>query len=83
MVAEGGNFAKRERKDSGYGSNGGKSGMLSGDTANHPIIAARKGSKVRNKALGIRLPLLGYPAISHSMSASPTPDRTNTNNQGF
>lgn len=46
--------------------------MLPGGTADHPIIAATKGSKARNKAFGSRprLPLLGYPAISLAMIAS-------------
>lgn len=39
------------------------------------LIAAATGSKVRNKAFGIKLPLLGYPAIGLGMIAALTPDR--------
>jgi hypothetical protein len=39
------------------------------------LIAAATGSRARNKAFGIRLPLLGYPAISLAIIASLTPDR--------
>jgi radical SAM superfamily enzyme YgiQ (UPF0313 family) len=39
------------------------------------LIAAATGSKARNKAFGIRLPLLGYPAISLAIIAALTPDR--------
>ncbi len=38
------------------------------------LIAAATGSKVRNKAFGIKLPLLGYPAISLGMAAALTPE---------
>ena len=41
------------------------------------LIAAGTGSKARNKAFGIRLPLLGYPAISLAAMASLTPGRFN------
>jgi radical SAM superfamily enzyme YgiQ (UPF0313 family) len=41
------------------------------------LIAAATGSRGRNKAFGIRLPLLGYPAISLAAMASLTPDRFN------
>ena len=39
------------------------------------LIAASTGSKVRNKAFGIRLPLLGYPAIALGMILALTPDQ--------
>ena len=39
------------------------------------LIAAATGSKVRNKAFGIRLPLLGYPAMGLGMIAALTPDQ--------
>jgi len=39
------------------------------------LIAASTGSKVRNKAFGIRLPLLGYPAIGLPMISALTPDQ--------
>jgi radical SAM superfamily enzyme YgiQ (UPF0313 family) len=39
------------------------------------LIAAATGSKVRNKAFGIRLPLLGYPAIGLAMISALTPDQ--------
>ena len=39
------------------------------------LIAAGTGSKVRNKAFGIRLPLLGYPAIGLGMISALTPDQ--------
>lgn len=39
------------------------------------LIAAATGSKVRNKAFGIKLPLLGYPAIGLGMIAALTSDR--------
>ena len=45
------------------------------DRPNLFLIAAAKDAKARNKAFGIRLPLLGYPAISLAMIASLTPDR--------
>ena len=37
------------------------------------LIAAATGSRVRNKAFGIRLPLLGYPAIGLAMISALTP----------
>lgn len=39
------------------------------------LIAAATGSKARNAAFGIKLPLLGYPAISLAMIAALTPDK--------
>lgn len=39
------------------------------------LISAATGSKARNKAFGIRLPLLGYPAISLAMISALTPDK--------
>jgi radical SAM superfamily enzyme YgiQ (UPF0313 family) len=39
------------------------------------LIAASTGSNVRNKAFGIRLPLLGYPAIALGMISALTPDQ--------
>ncbi|MBM4277990.1 MAG: B12-binding domain-containing radical SAM protein [Deltaproteobacteria bacterium] len=39
------------------------------------LIAAATGSKVFNKAFGIRLPLLGYPAIGLAMISALTPDQ--------
>jgi len=39
------------------------------------LIAAGTGSEVRNKAFGIRLPLLGYPAIGLGMISALTPDQ--------
>ena len=39
------------------------------------LIAAATGSRGRDKAFGIRLPLLGYPAISLAAMASLTPDQ--------
>ena len=39
------------------------------------LIAAATGSKPRNKAFGIRLPLLGYPAIGLGVIAALTPDQ--------
>ncbi len=47
------------------------------DRPNLFLISASTGSKARNKAFGIRLPLLGYPAISLAMIAALTPDRFN------
>lgn len=41
------------------------------------LIAPAMDSKVRNKAFGIKLPLLGYPAISLAMIAALTPDDFN------
>ena len=38
------------------------------------LIAASTGSKARNAAFGIKLPLLGYPAISLAMISALTPD---------
>jgi radical SAM superfamily enzyme YgiQ (UPF0313 family) len=61
----------------GHGSEAKGSGILSKSNRDHPslfLIAAAKDSKARNKAFGIRLPLLGYPAISLAMIASLTPD---------
>jgi radical SAM superfamily enzyme YgiQ (UPF0313 family) len=66
----------RERR----GRNQRGSGFLSNSDLNYPrlfLIAAGTGSKARNKAFGIRLPLLGYPAISLAVIASLTPDRFN------
>jgi radical SAM superfamily enzyme YgiQ (UPF0313 family) len=60
------------------GSDQGGSGFLSSSNVDHPslfLIAAATGSRARNKAFGIRLPLLGYPAISLATIASMTPDR--------
>jgi radical SAM superfamily enzyme YgiQ (UPF0313 family) len=58
--------------------------ISSGDTLDRPnlfliaaSIAAVTGSGTRNKAFGIRLPLLGYPAISLAIIATLTPDRFN------
>ncbi len=39
------------------------------------LIAAGTGSKARNAAFGIKLPLLGYPAMSLAMISALTPDR--------
>jgi len=41
------------------------------------LIAPAMDSKERNKAFGIKLPLLGYPAISLAMIAALTPDHFN------
>jgi len=63
-----------DRRHNSYREN---SGVLAGGSLDHPtifLIAASTGSKARNKAFGIRLPLLGYPAISLAMIASLTPD---------
>ena len=38
------------------------------------LIAPSMDSEARNKAFGIKLPLLGYPAISLAMIAALTPD---------
>jgi radical SAM superfamily enzyme YgiQ (UPF0313 family) len=67
-----------KNSDRNHSSYQGKSGILSGGSLDHPtifLIAASTGSRARNKAFGIRLPLLGYPAISLAMIASLTPDR--------
>jgi len=66
---------RRER-----GGDRGESGILSGGHVDRPtlfLIAAATGSRTRNKAFGIRLPLLGYPAIGLATIASLTPDRFN------
>jgi hypothetical protein len=69
-----------KKSDRSHESHQGKLGILSGGTLDRPnlfLIAASTGSKARNKAFGIRLPLLGYPAISLAMIASLTPERFN------
>ena len=69
-----------KKGDRSHESHQGKFGILSGPTLDRPtlfLIAASTGSKARNKAFGIRLPLLGYPAISLAMIASLTPERFN------
>src|SRR4030043_2486432 len=63
-----------------HGSDQGGSGFLSSGNVGHSslfLIAAATGSRARNKAFGIRLPLLGYPAIGLATIASLTPDRFN------
>jgi len=66
-------------KSSGRGSNSrGESSIAPRSSVDHPtllLIAVATGSTAHNKAFGIRLPLLGYPAISLAMIASLTPDR--------
>ena len=56
---------------------GGSDSSVSGISGRPTIllIAAGTGSKVRNKAFGIRLPLLGYPAIGLAMISALTPDQ--------
>ena len=49
--------------------------MKKGDLPHLFLIAAAKDAKARNKAFGIRLPLLGYPAISLALIAALTPER--------
>jgi hypothetical protein len=39
------------------------------------LISAATGSKAHNKAFGVKLPLLGYPAISLAMLSALTPDK--------
>jgi radical SAM superfamily enzyme YgiQ (UPF0313 family) len=41
------------------------------------LISAATGSKARNAAFGVKLPLLGYPAISVAMISALTPDKFN------
>ena len=41
------------------------------------LISAATGSQARNSAFGIKLPLLGYPAISLAMISALTPDKFN------
>ena len=41
------------------------------------LISAATGSEARNSAFGIKLPLLGYPAISLAMISALTPDKFN------
>ena len=56
----------------------GSDSSLRGEVSRRPtilLIAAATGSKVRNKAFGIRLPLLGYPAIGLAMISALTPDQ--------
>jgi hypothetical protein len=56
----------------------GETDIPSSRNIDHPrlfLIAAAKSSKARNKAFGIRLPLLGYPAISLALIAALTPER--------
>jgi radical SAM superfamily enzyme YgiQ (UPF0313 family) len=68
------NYGKKQR----HSRNQGGTDFLSSGNVNRPslfLIAAATGSKGRNKAFGIRLPLLGYPAISLAAMASLTPDR--------
>ncbi len=63
-----------------HGNDEGGPSFLSLGNVDHPslfLIAAATGSRARNKAFGIRLPLLGYPAISLATIASLTPDRFN------
>src|SRR5512136_1303694 len=38
------------------------------------LISAATGSKARNKAFGVKLPLLGYPAMNVAMISALTPD---------
>jgi len=60
------------------GTGRGKSEVLPRGTTGRPtllLIAAATGSRPRNKAFGIRLPLLGYPAIGLATIASLTPSR--------
>ena len=67
-----------DRRD--RGSDQRESRIPSRSNIDHPnlfLIAAATGSRARNKAFGIRLPLLGYPAISLATIASLTPDRFN------
>ena len=47
------------------------------DKHNIFLIAPATGSKARNAAFGIKLPLLGYPAISLAMISALTPDTFN------
>jgi len=57
---------------------GGSDCSARGEVSRRPtilLIAAATGSKVRNKAFGIRLPLLGYPAIGLGMISALTPDQ--------
>jgi radical SAM superfamily enzyme YgiQ (UPF0313 family) len=56
----------------------GSDSSVRGEVSRRPtilLIAAATGSKVRNKAFGIRLPLLGYPAIGLAMISALTPDQ--------
>ncbi len=41
------------------------------------LISAATGSKARNAAFGVKLPLLGYPAMSLAMISALTPDKFN------
>src|SRR4030042_2560472 len=41
------------------------------------LISAATGSKARNKAFGVKLPLLGYPAMNLAMISALTPDTFN------
>src|SRR4030066_643687 len=57
---------------------GGSDSSVRGEVARRPtilLIAAATGLKVRNKAFGIRLPLLGYPAMGLGMISALTPDQ--------
>jgi radical SAM superfamily enzyme YgiQ (UPF0313 family) len=57
---------------------GGSDRSVRGEGSRKPtilLIAAATGSKVRNKAFGIRLPLLGYPAMGLAMISALTPDQ--------
>jgi len=57
---------------------GGSDCSVKGEVLKRPtllLIAAGTGSKVRNKAFGIKLPLLGYPAIGLGMISALTPDQ--------
>ena len=69
-----------KNNDHKQGSHQGKSRISSGGSLDRPslfLIAASIGFSARKRTFSIRLPLLGYPAISLAMIASLTPDRFN------